>query len=89
MEKAVQSRLEKKPKMTMEIEPADNGGFNVSHRVKGSYGDAETHAFGPEKQGRDLLRHIKDQLGIGKAPMGKKPAQKKASPVMPQGVMPE
>jgi hypothetical protein len=86
MDKAVQSRLEK-PK-SLEVSKGANGGFKVIHRfdnMEGGYQPPQEHNFGPEKQGRDVLRHLKEQLGLGKAPVSKNPEQKRVSGVKPQG----
>jgi hypothetical protein len=86
MDKAVKSRLET-PK-SLEVSKGANGGFKVTHRFDsgvGPYQPPQEHNFGPEKQGRDVIRHLKEQLGIG----SKAPAQKAAPsmpPIMPQGV---
>jgi hypothetical protein len=84
MEKAVKNRLEN-PK-SLEVSKGANGGFKVIHRfdnMEGGYQPPQEHNFGPEKQGRDVLRHLKEQLGLGKTPMSKNPAQKKAASTMP------
>jgi hypothetical protein len=86
MDKAVKSRLES-PK-SLEVSKGANGGFKVTHRFDsgvGPYQAPEEHNFGPEKAGRDVIRHLKEQLGIGKAPVNKNPEQKKVNGVMPQG----
>jgi hypothetical protein len=86
MDKAVRSRLES-PK-SLEVSKGANGGFKVTHRFDnmgdGPYQQPQEHNFGPEKQGRDMIRHLKEQLGIGKA--SKAPAQKKSAGVMPPAV---
>jgi hypothetical protein len=84
MEKAVKSRLE--TKKSLEVSKGVNGGYKVTHRFDsgvGPYQPPQEHNFGPEKAGRDVIRHLKEELGIGKEPVSKNSAQKKASGVMP------
>ena len=75
MEKAVKSRLE--TAKSLEVSKGANGGFKVTHRFDsgvGPYQPPQEHNFGPEKAGRDVIRHLKEQLGIGKASASKAPA---------------
>lgn len=58
----------------MEIEPAENGGFTVTHHYKPmqktgrhgmqeSYVEPESHVFGAG-QGRQMMSHVMSNLGM-------------------------
>jgi hypothetical protein len=90
MDKAVKSRLET-PK-SIEVSKGANGGFKVTHRFdnmgEGAFQPPQEHNFGPEKGGKDVIKHLKGVLGLGqKAAASKNPAQKKAAAVVPPAVM--
>ena len=91
MNKAVKSRLEN-PK-SVEVSKGVNGGFKVTHLFDsgvGPYQPPQEHNFGPEKGGKDVIKHLKSVLGLGqKDAASAAPAQKKAGamPQMLQGIM--
>lgn len=65
----------KKEIRKMEVEPAENGGFTVTHHFKESpshssksgmgmsYTPPEAHVFGPE-DGHEMLAHVANHLDI-------------------------
>jgi hypothetical protein len=76
--------MAKAPAMKMEhmrITPAENGGTVIEHHFKPTmkgtgafmeHKEPETHVFG-KGEGKKMMAHLKEHLGIGAAPSPKNP----------------
>ena len=78
----------------MEIEPAENGGHTITHMFKSgpsspskgmdSYAEPETHVFGAS-EGKKMMAHISDTLGMSKPAKGMTPEMAEAVRVKMKG----